>query len=67
MKIFRNFCLLSSVLGYYVEDLPPPNENLQIFALPMGHGEGTIIMCPIAEDGSGKKIQIVHPTKKNVW
>ena len=49
------FCLIFQlVVAYYVDQLPEPNENLQIFALPMGHGEGTVIMCPIAEDGSGK-------------
>ena len=56
MKLFS--LLLSTVIGYYVDDLPEPNENLQIFGLPMGHGESTIIMCPINEDGSGGEISI---------
>ena len=44
--------------GYYSDLLPEANENLQIFALPMGHGEGTIIMCPKLPDGSGGEISI---------
>ena len=38
--------------------LPEPNEKLQVFGLPMGHGDGTIIMCPKLPDGSGGEISI---------
>ena len=38
--------------------LPSANEQLQIFALPMGHGEATIIQCPVDEAGNGGEISI---------
>ena len=44
--------------GYEVDLLPAANGDLQIFALPMGHGEATIIQCPVDAAGNGGEISI---------
>ena len=53
-----NWYLCSLVSAYYVDQLPKANEKLQVFGLPMGHGDGTVIMCPKLADGSGGEISI---------
>ena len=58
MRIHQIGYFAQLAFGYYSDLLPQANENLQVFALPMGHGEGTIIMCPKLADGSGGEISI---------
>ena len=53
-----NWYLCSLASAYYVDQLPEANEKLQVFGLPMGHGDGTIIMCPKLADGNGGEISI---------
>ena len=31
--------------------LPPPDDDLHIYALPVGQGDSTVIQCPRADDG----------------
>lgn len=41
-----------------LSELPPPNDKLNIYALPVGQGDCTIIQCPRTpeRDANGKKI-----------
>ena len=54
----RPLPLLSHRKKFKVDLLPAANENLRVFALPMGHGDGTIIQCPINASGNGGEISI---------
>ena len=56
MKIFGSLLALSH--AYLVDNIPEPNEKLNVYALPMGHGEGTVIQCPAGPDGSGGELSI---------
>ncbi|CAG5110350.1 Oidioi.mRNA.OKI2018_I69.chr2.g4761.t1.cds [Oikopleura dioica] len=56
MKFFSS--LLAFSQAYLVDDIPEPNEELNVYALPMGHGDGTIIQCPGGPDGSGGELSI---------
>jgi len=55
MKLSIFFLAVSS--AYQVDKIPEPNEKLNVYALPMGHGEGTIIQCPAGADGSGGELR----------
>merc|ERR1711935_76453 len=58
-SIMRVSCVLLGLSSAYVVDqLPEANDKLQVFGLPMGHGDGTIIMCPKTADGNGGEISI---------
>merc|ERR1712136_717663 len=56
MRLFISLFALTQ--GYEVDLLPAANGDLQIFALPMGHGEATIIQCPVDAAGNGGEISI---------
>ena len=37
-------------------ELPPANDNLNIYALPVGQGDCTVIQCPKTSTGNGKGV-----------
>ena len=53
---FLSVCLL--LAGLHVSlcspELPPANDNLNIYALPVGQGDCTVIQCPRTGTGNGK-------------
>lgn len=41
--------LLYKLCSFSVKDLPPPDGDLHIYALPVGQGDTNVIQCPSGE------------------
>uniref|UniRef100_A0A1X7UDQ7 Metallo-beta-lactamase domain-containing protein n=1 Tax=Amphimedon queenslandica TaxID=400682 RepID=A0A1X7UDQ7_AMPQE len=53
MLLYLLLCLLASFPGAVPHmSLPQPDDNLNIYALPVGQGDSTVIQCPLADNGT---------------
>ncbi|XP_019863042.1 PREDICTED: uncharacterized protein LOC109591875 [Amphimedon queenslandica] len=43
-------CIILLVVGAAVS-IPPPDDQLHIYALPVGQGDSTVVQCPKADNG----------------
>ena len=56
MKLTFIILLLGVVNTQALKKIPPANSNLNVYALPVGQGDSTIIQCP---SQFGGKITVV--------
>ena len=53
MLLYLLLCLLASFPGAVPRmSLPEPDDNLNIYALPVGQGDSTVIQCPLVDNGT---------------